>query len=351
MRILYTLFFLFAFAANSQNAPGFKINNNPYSNINTESLKVVVKKDTRYSTPNWKALTEINREIELLEAKKLQINSNISFTNDSDLTDAEIDIEYEKIEKIQNLIDEKSKRSEKLYRLYMQEYVQIKKFFWLEGKPRSRGIFDVVYGNSEGKLTTLSKTGFNLGDQTGTIYSELVSDQIWVFRVSLGASLTANNSTNEDAKQQEAFQRLLTQGGNTTLKMEYPLFYAHSNDNRFNLLSRFIARGSADFEQFGSDTDDWAGNAALGIDLYFDFATENNKLRFFVSGEMNNIWGTKTFNNNLEIANESFTFGQASVGLTYDNFITFSFLLGVESSIDSFSNGRVNAGTQILKNN
>lgn len=350
MKKILFLFTLITFSSNAQITPGYKISTNSYSNINTSYLEDVDDNgDKMFYTLNWRGLVKVREEIKDLEEAIEEIKTSTDFSTIVSLSRTDLERVKEEIDSIQKIIDKKTEDRKYYYRQYMQEFVQIEKNHWLPGQNTSRAIFDVVYGNSEGKLTTLSTTGFTLGDETGTLYSELVSDQLWAFRVSLGASLTSTSSDDEDAKQQEAFQRLLAQGGNTTLKIEYPLLYLHNKSNSVNFLSKFTMRGSADFEQFGSNTEDWAGNAAIGIDLFFDFATENNKIRFFVNGEMNNIWGTKTFNENLGVENKSFTFGQASVGLIYDNLISFSFLLGVESSNDAFSNGRVVASSQVLK--
>jgi hypothetical protein len=161
--------------------------------------------------------------------------------------------------------------------------------------------------------------------------------------------MVASSSSTDSLKpkQEEAFQRLTTYGGNTVLKLEYPLLYAHSKNNQAILLSRLIAKGTADFPAFGTTSESWAGSASLGIDLYADIATSNNKIRFFTNFNWNGYYGTNTFEKNLNINNNKFYFGQLKFGLTFNN-VSLSFIVATFSSESALENKNVIAGGQIL---
>jgi hypothetical protein len=171
---------------------------------------------------------------------------------------------------------------------------------------------------------------------------------MYLFRVSLGAMVASNSSTDSiQSKQEEAFQRLTTYGGNTVLTLEYPLIYAHTNNNQALLLTRLIAKGTADFPEFGTTSEDWAGSASFGIDIYGDIATRNNKIRFFTNINWSQYYGTNTFQENLGLETDKFSFGQVKVGLTFSD-VSLSFIVATFSNLDALENRNVIAGGQIL---
>lgn len=252
---------------------------------------------------------------------------------------------------IQSELKVLNKKQDSLYHIYTKDYLQYDRVNFLSfGAKRSRALFDIIYGNTAGKrFQVLNNTGFTFGDNTGSLYSELVSGNLGVFRVSLGSMISSSSSEdNETAQQEEAFQRLASYGGNTVLTFEYPLAYVHSRNNQYNLISRFIAKGSADFPEFGTTTDDFAGSGSLGLDIYADASLSNNALRFFMNFNINGIFGTDTYQENLGIENSSFSFGQLTLGLIVAENIKLSFVLSSFSSEDSLDNRNVILGGQIL---
>ena len=251
-----------------------------------------------------------------------------------------------KMKTIQSKLKVLNKEQDSLYHIYTKDYLQYDRVNFLSfGAKRSRALFDFLYGNTSGKrFQVLNNTGFTFGDNTGSLYSELVSGNLGVFRVSLGSMISSSSSEDsETAQEEEAFQRLATYGGNTVLTFEYPLAYVHSRNNQYNLISRFIAKGSADFPEFGTTTDDFAGSGSLGLDIYADASLSNNALRFFMNFNLNGVFGTNTYQENLGIENSSFTFGQLTLGLIVAENIKLSF-----SSEDSLDNRNVILGGQIL---
>jgi hypothetical protein len=161
-----------------------------------------------------------------------------------------------------------------------------------------------------------------------------------------------SNSESQDKneeKKEEAYQRLVNYGGNTVLNFEYPLAYLHSYNNQYNFISRFISKGTADFPAFGTNTEEWAGSGALGLDFYGDASLSNNDLRFFFNFNVNKIYGTDVFKSNLAIDNNDFTFGQLSLGLVFLENFKISFIISTLSSEKSLRNRNVVAGGQVLR--
>ncbi|MFK2821297.1 hypothetical protein U0L90_14300 [Flavobacteriaceae sp. LMIT009] len=295
--------------------------------------------------------TDIETLITELSTIKNDLYNNSVDPNPANRYDeATISSKMARMKVIQSNLNELNKKQDSLYHIYTKDYLQYDRVNILSfGAKRSRALFDFIYGNSGKRFQVLNNTGFTFGDNTGSLYSELVSGNLGIFRVSLGSMISSSSSEdNETAKEEEAFQRLATYGGNTVLTFEYPLAYVHSRNNQYNLISRFIAKGSADFPEFGTTTDDFAGSASFGLDIYADASLSNNALRFFMNFNINGIYGTDTYQENLGIDNSSFSFGQLTLGLIVAENIKLSFVLSSFSSEDSLDNRNVILGGQIL---
>ena len=338
----------------AQHTPSFKIKDNP-------TLGKTFVPET--STVNGKKVFKYYRTLTIIQQKRLQkekekfvdsYNTALSKLYDNvegtlTLTDTEIK-DYEKqlksskdsIAKLTPVIDSLSNE-------YVKEYLQYKTTTVLSfGPKRARAFFDILYDNKGERFSVLNNTGFSVGNNSGSIYSELVSGNLSVLRVSLGAMVSSSSANDlESAKQEEAYQRLVSSGGNTVLDIEYPLAYIHSRNNQFNFVSRLRAKGTADFPEFGTTTDKFAGSASFGVDFYADAALTNNKLRFFGAFNYNQYYGTEEYAKNLGINDKSFTFGQLTVGLVFNN-IKLSFIVATMSSENSLENKSVVAGGQVL---
>ena len=322
-------------------------------NITTGKFFKFDKEKNIYETLNWKAYKKIDTLI-LLEEKKY-----------SDLFEAIIliDVSKDEIKKHKeslNIINNQIKRLKKDRAFYRNEYVKeymeytYKKplLFWNE---RSKSFYDLMSNEKEknneekNSWSLLNSTGFNFGGSTSSVYTELANGQLYIFKISLGAMIA--KSANKDtlvAKKDEAYQRLISSGGNTVLKIEYPLFYWHGRNNQWTIISRFIFKGTADFPEFGTETDDWAGSTSYGIDFYADIGTDNNKLRFFMNANTNKIKGTDSFISNLGIQNNSFSFGQLKLGLIFNQNISLSFLISTFGTENSLNNRNIIIGGRVL---
>jgi len=294
---------------------------------------------------------DIVRRDAALKVLKSEIYTNSKDTVEAQrFTDTVINQRLQQIENESDTLRDMRVIRDSLYYEYTKEYLKINNYTILSFGPlRSAAFFDMIYGAEGKRFQTLNQTGFHIGNNTGSIYSELVSGNLGLIRVSMGTMVSSSTSDSlAQAKTEEAFQRLVTYGGNTVLNFEYPLAYIHSNNNHYNLISRAVARGTADFPAFGTTTDDWAGSASVGLDIYADASLSNNSLRFFANFNINKIYGTDVFRDNLGIPNTDFTFGQLTLGLVLLNNIKLSFIVSTISSEETLRNKHVVIGGQIL---
>ena len=317
-------------------------------------LGVQPKKENVYKTVeiidyNYLSGDKEPKENELLKLKN-ELYQNSLGSLDARFSEEEIKKKKARIKQLSKEIDTINKQQDSLYHIYTKDYLHYKNWSYFSfGPKRSKAFFDIVYGNTGKRFRLLNNTGFNIGNNSGSIYSEIASGNLGIIRVSLGAMVSSSSSDSlEVAKKEEAYQRLITSGGNTVLKIEYPLAYIHSSNNQYNFISRAVVKGTADFPEFGTTTDKWAGSGSFGLDLYADAALDNNSLRFFVNYNINQVYGTSTFIENLDVTKSHFSFGQLTLGLVVLENVKLSFIVKTWSSESSLKNANVVAGGQFL---
>lgn len=313
------------------------------------SIKLLTKEgiECRYKI---KQRSELKKEYENVLN---DLNSNLKLEPRQRYSVQERDSIYKSLNLLRARIEILDKEIAQLELIYNKDLIQYEtvNFFGIDSK-KSRAFFDLIYANDGSRFQVVNNSGFSFGDNTGSIFTELVSGNLGVLRVSLGTMISSTSSENSDeaqeAKQTEAFQRLATYGGNTVLNLEYPLAYVHSRGNQYNLITRLVAKGTADFPEFGTTTDSFAGSASFGVDLYADASLSNNELRFFMNFNINRVYGSDVFVENLGVGKSGFSFGRLTLGIVVAENIKLSFVLGSFSSEENLDNRNVILGGQIL---
>jgi hypothetical protein len=327
----------------------------------TETIKKKGKPDEKvYKT---KEITDYNRKQKQKEDKEAEIKRIRDTLYDNSLKENtnpligqdSVDEKEKTIAKLEKEIDVLQNLQDSLYYVYTKDYLAYDRAMVFNFGPlRSRAFFDMVYGNGGKTFRALSTAGINFGDNSGSLYSEIVSGNMGLFRVSLG-TMVANSKedNNTEEREQEAYQRLVTYGGNTVLNLEYPLAYLHSKGSQYNFISRLLMKGAADFPAFGTNTEEFAGSFMSGIDFYGDASVRDsnkkNVLTFFFNLNANLVTGTEVYRTNLGIEKANFTFGQLSVGVVFLENFKLSFVVSTFSSEEKLRNRNVVAGGQILR--
>ncbi|MCH6235258.1 hypothetical protein [Cognataquiflexum rubidum] len=335
---------------------GFKILNQSTNIIEENQTSQVIRGKNVYKTIeiiNWNYYDKIkkSKESELNYLKnELYSNSDGSDGNPPFHPDT-VKIKSEKTKILEKEIKTLDFKQDSLYHLYTKDYLKFKRINILNfGPVRSGAFFDIIYVDEQKRFKTFTNAGINFSSNTASIFTEIVSGNLGLFRVGFGSMVSGNNNDNrEEGKIEEAYQRLVTYGGNTVLNLEYPLIYFHSRNQQYNLISRLIGRGTADLPAFGTTTDKWAGSGSFGIDIYGDASVSNNELRFYFNYNVNKIYGTDVFRDNLGIANANFSFGQLALGIVLLENIKISFIVATFSSEDSLRNKNVVAGGQVVR--
>lgn len=311
------------------------------------------KSHVSFTTSEWNEIESIDCHIALLDTihennrkRATEMAKKKPFEKENnDVERKYYDFKADSALKVKRNLEE---RRDSLYRIYMLDYVKVKRSLFF-GANRSRAFFDLMYSDVGKDFSFANTVGFNLGNNSGSLYSEIASGNLGIVRASLGLMISqSNDSDSTKAIERDAYQRLVSQGGNTVLKFEYPLYYLHSRDFRYNVISKLSSGFAADLPAFGTNTDAFAGNASMGIDLYGDLATDNNNLRFFVYSNLNIYSGTKQFQQNLGTINSNFLHGQFSVGVVVNNLVKISAVLFAFSSEPSLRNSNIIVGGQVL---
>src|SRR5690606_12723227 len=239
--LIITSLFLILFAEQvTGQVTGFKITNQVSSIKKDEKVSITksgesipVFKTLEIIQFNYLTLTRQSKESELSKIETELYNNSMANDGQDRFDDDTIKLKTERITTLKNEIRDIENKQDSLYYLYTKDYMKYDNFMAFSfGPMRSRAFFDMLYSNEGKQFKALGSAGINFGNNTGSIYSELASGNLGLFRVSLGTMISSNNNTDEDeGKKEEAYQRLITYGGNTVLNLEYPLIYAHSNNN------------------------------------------------------------------------------------------------------------------------
>jgi hypothetical protein len=365
LKLAFVLFFIVS--SNIVFAQSFKLKSNPYYGNEPEVLTektgtpgspspiqfgdldddLYKSNDTTYIT-----LNSISYVKNRLKAKTLQNDIDTLHAKIFRATDILVEKKFRdtlslKLKELSKLTDQ----TDSLNNEYVKDCLNIKPAVFGFWNKDSGALYELLHDDTTtSRFSLLNNTGLNIGKNTGSIFTEFVSGQLYIFRVSIGAMI-ASSSTNdsiEQATQEQAIQRLATYGGNTVLKLEYPLLYAHTPDNQGALLSQLVIKGAADFPEFGTTSEKWAGSLSLGINIHGEVTTSNRKIRFFGDLEYSKYFGTDTFRENLIISNNQFSYGQIKLGLVFNDNICLSFILPTFSSEKVLREANVIAGGQIL---
>lgn len=357
--VLTTILTLISVIGLNAQVAGLKIINQrssiPLNSEKESKVNLVEENESVYKTQD---IIEYNYLTKEKTQKKDTINDIINkyYDNSDPKSNSELldskkrKSDFKKVDSLRIELKNISIKQDSLYSSYLKDLLNYNNWNWKFGSKKSKALFDIIYDGNGENFKTLGNSGFNFGSKSASIYSELVSGSIYCFRVSLGTMITSSsNDSLQQGKKEEAYQRLVSYGGNTVLNIEYPLMFAHTTDNYLNLISRLIVKGTSDLPAFGTSTDKWAGSGSIGIDIYGDASLSNNKLRFFFNLNENKIFGTDVYRNNLGIANNNFTFGQLTLGLVFSNVFKISFIVATFSSEASLRNKSIIAGGQVLR--
>ena len=175
------------------------------------------------------------------------------------------------------------------------------------------------------------------------IYSELVSDKIGVFLVSLGTHI---NSSKETTLEKQTVETLFNGGGNAVLNAVTTFgFYKNSFSTRCFAFSPKIG---FQLPQLGSLTDKATFNAQLGGQFYLDFFSATDKLRLFTIISASQIIGSDDLYENLGLEKKSFFLSQINMGILIDKKWRFMATYPLASTYGSLVRKPVSIGTQIL---
>ena len=352
---IITILMLFSAINLKAQSSGFKLSNKISSYLGDYKGE----QDTDNTEKVYKTIDLIR--LNYLKKRKTQVEVELkaltnelfdnSIGNLPEFDETTIESKSDRITYLRNELNIISIKQDSLNFLYTKDYLNFRNINILTfGSIRSRAFFDMLYGDEGKRFKALGNAGISFGTNTASIYSELVSGNLGLFRVALGSMISSNSNDNlKEGKKEEAYQRLVTYGGNAVLNFEYPLVYLHSKNNLYNVISRLIAKGTSDLPAFGTSTEKWAGSASFGIDFYGDASLSNNQLRFFFNLNANKIYGTNIFRDNLGINNTDFIFGQLTVGLVFLENFKISFIVTTFSSEESLRNKNVVAGGQVLR--
>lgn len=345
-------------AINLNGQVGFKLSTSEsvieVASLKKDTMTIDGKKDSVYRTLSLIGYERINSEISPIKKLSASMTADLDQNSRDPLHLYPDDVfkrKRDSVAMLNAMIGNMEDQKDSLYFQYVSEYVDYRKVTFCPGILRARAVFDVVYGNEGQRFKAMGNSGVQFGASgTASIYSEVISGNMGLIRVGFGTMLTSDDSGNDSTSQtDQAYQRLITNGGNTILTLEYPLLYANGFNNQLNAIIRPIVKGTADLPAFGTSTDKWAGSIMFGLDAYGDAALDNNQLRFFANISSFYVRGTSVYQSNLAVASPDFSFGQLTLGLVFLENFKISIIVATWSTQADLRNRNVIIGGQVLR--
>ncbi len=232
-------------------------------------------------------------------------------------------------------------------------------FFPTTGAGRALAFESIYSKESDKHLYTGNEATIQFSDDDGgaTIETELVSAYLGAFRLSFGSVLSSggdqlnpsetSEETAEEVDDTDAFQRLLSKGGNTYLEVVYPLHYYQSK--RAFTYVYVGAKAAVEIAEFNSDVDTSNGNASIFGDLYYGLSTDDEKFELFANLNYGIYLGGGDFYKRLAVADEkAFGFGSLTAGVTILKDFRFAITFNTFSSEEHLRSGNIVIGAQIL---
>lgn len=259
--------------------------------------------------------------------------------------------EEEKIKKLQQAIDDKratwqSKRDmllEQRKELFKINAIAGKEFllFPVRSKLQAQVFSELMYQNDGFSL--LNSVAMQITGDRGSIFSELLSDNFEVVRFSVGTVIAASADT---LVTEQALKRLMGGGGNTIVRLDYPLGFF--NSERVTFLCQASPKLGLDFPIMGTRTDVTTYNFNGGIEVYASIGSNENKVQFFGHGRSSYVFGTDDYYDNLGVPRMPFFYSQLVLGITIFSNYKISVFIPVHSSEASLLKMPVSIGPQLI---
>lgn len=291
---------------------------------------------------------KINAEIDEISTRQKRLNNSLD-----KIDKCALDIRNKKIE-LKNLIIQ---RNDKLKSLTYSAFMPTL------NKEYRDDFFSLTYNNNTAKTNYVNSLAI-LGNENGyLVQSEILTDNLNVFRVSFGTVINAKTSKKEDApatetealvgdeKSKDAINRLVNGGGNLYFDVILPLVttYDGSASDYLTFYTYFNTRAAMDVKGYGNNIDTSTGNGSFGFNSYGSISSDTKKFNFFIQASINYNFGSNDFYKNLGLKDQQgFLNGKIIAGVGILNHFRVTAIINTFGSDEKLRNGKVNIGIQVL---
>lgn len=231
-------------------------------------------------------------------------------------------------------------------------------FLPTKDKTQRENFYSELYDKKNNKTEYLNAFALNTNLNGVTAQSEILTDNINWFRVTLGTVVSSSNTSKQDdtttieeETQDQAFSRLINGGGNFYLDLTLPLITTY-NGNSNDLVIGYCymqMKGATDIKGFGNTIDSTTANGSIGLNGFISASSDSRNFTFFMQGNADYFFGGDDFYKNLNLENErSFLSAKLSTGVILMNKFKLSAILSTYGSDASIRSGNVIFGIQVL---
>lgn len=230
-----------------------------------------------------------------------------------------------------------------------------RKFFPTINKEYRAKFFKEFYDSNINKTNYVNALYLTADNESATIQSELITDNLGPTRLVFGNVLTGNNDSEVDnstqATQITTFKTFINGGGNFFLDFILPAYANYKEKKVFNFYTYLSLKGASYIKGFSGNIDTSTANGSFGLYNYLDFASENKRFSFFINGNISYTVGDKEFYKNLALSNEKpFLNGKIIAGINFINTFRLSAILASFGSDPGIRREKIMVGLQILPN-
>ncbi|MFW0735666.1 hypothetical protein [Flavobacterium sp. T12S277] len=344
-----------------------------FKTTDAEKVKVydsITKKDTEINKLKVKlenpARNILYKDYDDLYTRLIEQDEKSIKLHEKAIADKGDKITLKELDSIGKLIEQKQAEKQQKMLEKDEKLSALDKFDWVlptwERAGRKKFFAD-MYSNKTDQPIFLNSVALNSNSDAASVQNEIVTDNLWAFRLTFGSVLSVSSGSKNTGKtveekeekdkykaEQEALSRLVNGGGNFYLEALLPLFSTNqSNGDQITSYTYANVRGAMDLKDLSSNVDTSTGNGSVGINSYFGVSSDNKRFNFFVQGGMNFTVGNKGFYQNLGLSHEKpFLNGKVITGVTILNKFRLSAIISAFGSDEKVRSNKVTVGIQIL---
>ena len=205
------------------------------------------------------------------------------------------------------------------------------------------------------KNTVARNVGLSISSNSGSLYAELLSDNIYLSKLGFGRIGFGALIANSDDTTAASFDRFFNAGGNGIIYLLLPLIYYQPSNQGFAKARAdlvFLPRVASDIPAMNSTIEDPTYNVDIGLEGRGFMNSVTEKFCFFAQVRVGYVSGSKKFYENLSLAENnrnSFVSSKWTFGVDLKSLIRISVSKPLFGPAEIVKNQPLIVGVQFIR--